>query len=299
MAIFKVEEKRNHNLQGLKNEETKTTRYSFEHRGYTGFPVLSYSCFTNFHQHLINLTIDTIRVPGYVKFYSVSTTDMVTKKVRIETVQKNHNVSRIGSLITKSRIKTIQNLYGKSWDSIITIYPTQFLIDGRNICNVSPAHFMLIVVLSLPKNTEERQAIRETWGSVVSDHKVYFNVSARMVFMFEKMGDEITKHKALQEESDNHKDIVQIDLIESRDNLTRKMMSGLKWIKTYCNSVKYILICDDDTFINAARFLDYLLKDPNINNVTIHGWVYRTGLVRREGRYKVKIEEFPKSVFPH
>ncbi|KAL3836304.1 hypothetical protein ACJMK2_021741 [Sinanodonta woodiana] len=253
----------------------------------------SHICVTvNFHQVLKYWTYDT-KAPALSSFTGLSAT------VSIQTVQNNDKVSKISTLITKSRLETIQNLYGKSWDSIITYYPTKYVIDGKDICNGSSPPYLLVFVLSLPKNTEERRAIRETWGSVINKNNNSLNVSARMMFMLGKMGDEITQNKSLREESDKHKDIVQVDIMESRYNLTRKMMSGLQWIKTYCNSVKYILKTDDDTFINAARFAEYLLRTPNINNVTIHGWVYTHGLVRRDGKYKVKVEEYPKSVFPH
>ncbi|KAK3588388.1 hypothetical protein CHS0354_024279 [Potamilus streckersoni] len=263
--------------------------------------ILMYANFVtiNTYQGLAEKSVCEMNITEFGITHSVPTSATLLNDIRIKLTKINHNGSTTGTVMTKSRIKTIQQLYGKSWNSIITPYPTQFLIDGRDICNVSPPPFLLIFVLSLPKNTEERQAIRKTWGSVVKEHKKSFNFSARMMFILGQMEDKITQHKALQKESENHKDIVQIDLIESRYNLTRKMMSGLKWIKTYCNSVTYILKCDDDTFINAARFSEYLLKNPNINNVTIHGWVYTRGLVRREGKYKVKVEEYPKSVFPH
>ncbi|KAL3836302.1 hypothetical protein ACJMK2_021739 [Sinanodonta woodiana] len=244
-------------------------------------------------------SIGEMKITYFEQPQPVSKTNTLPNKSSIEITKSDYSGSTKGTLLIKSRLETIRNLYGESWDSIITPYPTQYMIDGKDICDVSPPPYLLVFVLSLPNNTEERQAIRETWGSVIHRHNNSLNVSARMIFMLGKMGDEITQNNALREESDKHKDIVQVDIMESRYNLTRKMMSGLQWIKTYCNSVKYILKVDDDTFINTARFSEYLLTNPNINNVTIHGWVYTHGIVRRDGKYKVKVEEYPKSMFPH
>ncbi|KAL3836306.1 hypothetical protein ACJMK2_021743 [Sinanodonta woodiana] len=253
----------------------------------------------NVYQGLAERSIGEMNITYFGKPQTVPTTDILPINSRIKIPKPDYSGSTKETLMFKSKLETIRNLYGKSWDSIITPYPTQYVIDGKDICNGSPPPYLLVFVLSLPRNTEERRAIRETWGSVINRHNNSLNVSARMMFMLGKTGDEITQNKSLREETDKHKDIVQVDIMESRYNLTRKMMSGLQWIKTYCNPVKYILKVDDDTFINAARFSEYLLKTPNINNVTIHGWVYTRGYVRREGKYKVKVEEYPKSMFPH
>ncbi|KAL3836303.1 hypothetical protein ACJMK2_021740 [Sinanodonta woodiana] len=252
-----------------------------------------------FYHGLAERTIGEMNITDFGKPETVPTADTIPNNSRIEITKPDYSVSTKGNLLVKSRLETIQNLYGKSWDSIITTYPTKYVIDGKDICNGSPPPYLLVFVLSLTTNTEERRAIRESWGSVINKNNNSLNVSARMMFILGKMGDEITHNNALREESDIHKDIVQVDIMESRYNLTRKMMSGLQWIQTYCNPVKYILKVDDDTFINAARFSEYLLKTPNINNVTIHGWVYTRGPVDREGKYKVKPEQFPKPIYPH
>ncbi|KAK3595071.1 hypothetical protein CHS0354_043168 [Potamilus streckersoni] len=202
-------------------------------------------------------------------------------------------------VLTKSMTESIKKLYSQSWEIVITPYNPKYMIDGRDICNVSPPPFLLFFVLSLPNNTGERQAIRQTWGSVASQSRTSFNISTKLIFVLGRMADGMLPEKVLQEEATKYKDIVQADFVESRHNLTIKMMTGLRWVKTYCPSVKYILKVDDDTFINVALFSDYLLKNPNINNTTIHGYLYPSGrLVRREGKYAVGKEELPSSEYP-
>ncbi|KAK3593019.1 hypothetical protein CHS0354_005382 [Potamilus streckersoni] len=195
--------------------------------------------------------------------------------------------------------KSIRKIYAQSWNKVITPYITKYVIDGHDYCNVSSPPSVLIFVLSLPKNTMERQAIRHTWGSVLNQSRPVFNISAKIVFMLGMMVDETKFDKVLQEESTAYKDIVQFNLTESRYNLTRKMINGLRWIKTYCRSVKYILKTDDDTFINVERFSNYLFTNPNINTRTIHGYLYGNGgAVLRVGKYAVKEEELPSSFYP-
>ncbi|KAL3836333.1 hypothetical protein ACJMK2_021766 [Sinanodonta woodiana] len=195
--------------------------------------------------------------------------------------------------------ENIRKLYFKSWDKVITPYVTKYMIDERDICNSSFPPFVLAFVLSLPANTNERQAIRRTWGNFASQNTSSFNISARLVFMLGRMTDGITLDRLVQNESTEYKDIVQFDFFESRYNLTRKMMHGLRWVKTYCNSVKYILKVDDDTFINVARLSNYLLTNSYINNKTIHGYVFQYGRpVRRSGKYAVSKDELPSSQYP-
>ncbi|KAL3864902.1 hypothetical protein ACJMK2_006549 [Sinanodonta woodiana] len=200
---------------------------------------------------------------------------------------------------SKSRATLIQEIYGQLWNTVITPYVAQFVIDGSDICNTSQKPFLLMFVLSLPTNFEQRQAIRQTWGGVAKRHINDFNLSAKLVFMLGVMSDSYTSDDLIIAESGKHKDIVQFDVVESRYNLTRKMMQGLRWIKMFCGSVQYILKADEDTFINVARFSNYFLRESNINKTTIHGYVYPKGTsIAREGKYAVKKEELPTSTYP-
>ncbi|KAL3836524.1 hypothetical protein ACJMK2_021948 [Sinanodonta woodiana] len=223
-------------------------------------------------------------------FPDVSTTEHSSAK-------PSPSVTQLG--LAKLRTDSIKKIYGRSWDEVITPYNQTYLIDGRDICNVSPPPFLLLFVLSLPKNTGERQAIRQTWGSNANENGASFIISTKLMFMLGRMANETLSGKVLQKETTKYKDIVQADIVESRHNLTNKMMNGLRWVKTYCPKVKYILKADEDTFINVARFSDYLMKNPNINNKTIHGYLYpRGGMVQREGRYAVRNEELPSAQYP-
>ncbi|KAK3595072.1 hypothetical protein CHS0354_043169 [Potamilus streckersoni] len=248
--------------------------------------------FTNqnsFTQRIREAVMDTV-VQNFSNFPKVLSTAPVSAKSSLSAKQ---------FVLTKSMTESIKKLYAHSWDKVITPYNPKYMIDGRNICNVSPPPFLLFFVLSLPKNTGERQAIRQTWGSVASQSHTSFNISTKLMFILGQMADGMLPEKVLQEEATKYKDIVQADFVESRHNLTIKMMTGLRWVKTYCPSVKYILKADDDTFINVALFSDYLLKNPNINNKTIHGYLYPNGgLVQREGKYAVGKKEFPSSRYP-
>ncbi|KAL3836332.1 hypothetical protein ACJMK2_021765 [Sinanodonta woodiana] len=181
------------------------------------------------------------------------------------------NVTALWNRFPQIINENTKNFYFKSWDNM----------NGVNvILHLHP--FLLVFVLSLPANTNERQTIRGTWGNFASQNTSSFNIYARLVFMLGRMTDGITLDRLVQNESTEYKDIIQFDFFESRYNLTSKMMH-----------------VDDDSFVNVARLSNYVLADSNINNTNIHGYVYRNGgPVLREGKYAVTKEELPSSYYP-
>ncbi|XP_021710734.1 uncharacterized protein LOC5568339 isoform X1 [Aedes aegypti] len=61
-------------------------------------------------------------------------------------------------------------------------------------------------------------------------------------------------------ESEIYGDIIQESFIDSYNNLTLKTIMMLKWVTNNCDGrVKYIMKCDDDTFVNVPNLLHVLL----------------------------------------
>ncbi|XP_058812389.1 uncharacterized protein LOC131676957 isoform X2 [Topomyia yanbarensis] len=61
-------------------------------------------------------------------------------------------------------------------------------------------------------------------------------------------------------ESEVYGDIIQESFIDSYNNLTLKTIMMLKWVVNNCDArVKYIMKCDDDTFVNVPNLLQVLL----------------------------------------
>ncbi|XP_055587075.1 uncharacterized protein LOC129739590 [Uranotaenia lowii] len=61
-------------------------------------------------------------------------------------------------------------------------------------------------------------------------------------------------------ESEVYGDIIQESFIDSYNNLTLKTIMMLKWAINNCNGrVKFIMKCDDDTFVNVPNLLQVLL----------------------------------------
>ncbi|XP_061507416.1 uncharacterized protein LOC1273289 isoform X3 [Anopheles gambiae] len=64
----------------------------------------------------------------------------------------------------------------------------------------------------------------------------------------------------LVNESEVYGDIIQESFIDSYNNLTLKTIMMLKWVTNNCDGkVKFIMKCDDDTFVNVPNLLHVLL----------------------------------------
>ncbi|XP_039451236.1 beta-1,3-galactosyltransferase 2-like [Culex pipiens pallens] len=68
------------------------------------------------------------------------------------------------------------------------------------------------------------------------------------------------QQRRLLNESEVYGDIIQESFIDSYNNLTLKTIMMLKWVNNNCDGrVKYIMKCDDDTFVNVPNLLQVLL----------------------------------------
>ena len=78
-------------------------------------------------------------------------------------------------------------------------------------------------------------------------------------FIGAPMEDEDTTIQAqIQQEFDQHKDIVQGTFIDNHKNLTLKMLSVLRFTTQYCGSARFILKADDDVYVNIPLLISAL-----------------------------------------
>ena len=59
------------------------------------------------------------------------------------------------------------------------------------------------------------------------------------------------------------------DWLDAYKNLTYKGIMAMKWIKDYCNDVKFILKIDDDVVVNTFKLINHLEilhKRSHVNN---------------------------------
>ena len=149
--------------------------------------------------------------------------------------------------------------------------------------------FLLILVISQPKNTKVRAAIRTMWGSV----RMHRNKKIHVLFVVGIDTKSKQVMQALTEEETKHHDFLYTGLPESYNALTNKSMAAFHWVNQYCRSAEYILKTDDDCYNNPLKFVDFLIDVPHDVNL-VGGFCFTT----RPNRNKKSHWYIPPEVYP-
>ncbi|GAB1599986.1 beta-1,3-galactosyltransferase 1-like [Argonauta hians] len=132
-------------------------------------------------------------------------------------------------------------------------HPYMYLINPSRICAQKDEVFLLILIRTIFSQFERRMAIRETWG----DKRNLRNVSVVIAFLFGRDKD-LHLQPSIQRESEIYKDIIQEDFIESYENLTLKTVMAWKWSKQYCPHATYVMVMNDEIFVDMFKLIPYL-----------------------------------------
>ncbi|XP_067664977.1 beta-1,3-galactosyltransferase 5-like [Haliotis asinina] len=180
----------------------------------------------------------------------------------------------------------------------ITPLNFKFMIPGESVCSGVEGPTLLVMVMSLPDNVAQRQAIRDTWGRIASGHSwpgETINGTMKVVFLFGNTGNK--KHnQLLRHESRHNEDIVQCDFRESYVHLTYKVLMGYRWAEKFCPHTKFIMKVDEDTFFNVP-YVFSLFKKQKWNN-TIYGPFFETDTVSRVKKFRVEPAAYAPPFYP-
>ena len=173
------------------------------------------------------------------------------------------------------------------------------LINRSAIC-ADTAPYMVILIPSAPRHIEKRRAIRNTWGRY--GKKLHFSSpyefnSVKLVFLMGKDVNSSDDH--VQEyESERFRDIVFGNFRDTYNNLTRKVLLGLKWVTMFCPGAQYILKADDDSFVHIPNLVDMLMKNPADSKGCIYGKLNPRSPVQRIGKWKIPYGTYPMREYP-
>ena len=123
--------------------------------------------------------------------------------------------------------------------------------------------FILSTATTEGRHYLKREAQRKTWVSEAKENNisVYFVIG---------LSENQTTNQLLREESNQYKDMIQMQLIDHYYNQTIKTVSILRWAQNKCNKSKLIIKSDDDIIIN----IDMLLHNLNVFKSGITGHKY-------------------------
>ena len=167
------------------------------------------------------------------------------------------------------------------------------ICDSRN--NFSNSFDLLLMIPSAANETEARQAIRNSYASVSRNN----TANVRHVFLFGKTNDG-QSHDQIRKEKEIYHDIVILDMMDSYDNLTLKVILGLKWVSTSCRNAKYVMKLDTDTWLNIRELLTMLARPRFSLYNRVGGFVHRGAIPDRNPKAKwyTSKSEYAEKVFP-
>ncbi|OQV12133.1 putative UDP-GalNAc:beta-1,3-N-acetylgalactosaminyltransferase 1 [Hypsibius exemplaris] len=118
-------------------------------------------------------------------------------------------------------------------------------IKNEDACKTkSPT--LLIMVLSKTQHTGLRNAIRQTWAAPSAAPKSSF----KALFI---LTDRDEDRNLVAQEATKYGDIISVDVPQTYEYVTRKVLVALDWPVTYCPGAKYVFKTTDHVYVNVSH----------------------------------------------
>ncbi|KAK7495686.1 hypothetical protein BaRGS_00013133 [Batillaria attramentaria] len=169
--------------------------------------------------------------------------------------------------------------------------PYPFQINQPDAC--ARATELVIVVVTAVKNFEDRQAVRETWGSYATNS----SHNTTLVFLLGTTSSADLQAK-LKNESRRYRDIVQGGFVDSYRNLSIKSVALLKWVSLYCNTSRFVLKADDDMYVNVPNLISALRAEKKTVFVMGHTFTGARPVQNKNSKWYTPLEDFNEKVYP-
>lgn len=120
---------------------------------------------------------------------------------------------------------------------------------------------LIILILSAPLNFNRRNAIRETWLKLHDRDRTVESAklgNAKHYFVVGGLGLNSMQVRGINDEQLKHNDILILPLIDSFTNLTYKVLKSFEWLNEQYDfglTYKYVLKCDDDSFVRLDSLM--------------------------------------------
>lgn len=167
----------------------------------------------------------------------------------------------------------------------------EYILNQPDVCK-EQSPFLVFMVPVSPAEAAAREAVRRTWGGSSPNSLTLFYCG-----LLQGPEARLAQEK-MEQESKVHADIVQMNFVDSYQNLTIKTMMMMKWLATYCPGASYAMKVDADIFVNVFYLVDLLKSAPKQGFIT--GSVISDGAPRRDRASKWYLSEelYPEDTFP-
>uniref|UniRef100_A0A3Q0S1D3 Hexosyltransferase n=1 Tax=Amphilophus citrinellus TaxID=61819 RepID=A0A3Q0S1D3_AMPCI len=154
----------------------------------------------------------------------------------------------------------------------------RFIMDDTPTCRTTTP-FLILVVPVAPSDVEKRNIIRQAWGN----EKLVLGQQVETVFILGlPRGKEARQQQEkLQQENQQHHDLIQNNFLDSYHNLTIKTMVMLEWLAAHCGEASFVMKIDSDVFLHVPNLVKLLLDPSTANQNYITGLVWWHGPVLR------------------
>ncbi|XP_067271148.1 beta-1,3-galactosyltransferase 2-like [Pseudorasbora parva] len=178
-------------------------------------------------------------------------------------------------------------------------HPSNYLVilDEPDKCSQWDP-FLVLMVPVAPNQVEARNAIRSTWGNEST-------VQGKAVLTLFVVGltggsDSEKAQQQLEEESRQHRDLLQSNFVDSYFNLTIKTLAIMDWLATRCPQANFSMKVDSDMYINIENLMTLLLAPNTPRQNYITGVVMRNRSVIRNkhSKWYVSEELYPEPNYP-
>ncbi|XDV22199.1 hypothetical protein PO909_027148, partial [Leuciscus waleckii] len=171
-----------------------------------------------------------------------------------------------------------------------------FILDYPDKCQQNP--FLVLMVPVAPHQVEARNAIRSTWGN----ESTVQGKAVMTLFLVGLTGgsDSEKAQQQLEEESRQHRDLVQSNFVDSYFNLTIKTMVIMDWLATRCPQANFSMKVDSDIYLNLENLMTLLLapNTPRQNYIT-GCMMWKEPVIRnKNSKWYVSEELFPGPTYP-
>ena len=103
-------------------------------------------------------------------------------------------------------------------------------------------------LLSAPEDENFRYQIRSRWGN-----EYWLQWTGIKVVHILGYSQDPQINQAILQENKMFRDIIQVNFMDSYENLTLKTLSILHWTKHYCKNVQWVIKSDTDVLVNIFQ----------------------------------------------
>ncbi|NXY13855.1 B3GT2 galactosyltransferase, partial [Atrichornis clamosus] len=169
-----------------------------------------------------------------------------------------------------------------------------FIINEEEKCK-DKTPFLVLLIATRAVEIQHRDAIRKSWGS----ESAVPGVDVVRLFML-GIESRAADEDLLLRESEQYRDIIQQDFLDTYNNLTLKTLMGMKWVASYCSGTRFAMKTDTDVFVNTVHLVEKLLRPllpPTQNYFTGCLMKGHRPIRNKDSKWYISEEEFPDNQY--